>query len=117
MALQIDVDDKNGNLRARGSVDSTMEIEDKPADPAQPNAPATRMTHRITSDELFYDDATRKALYTGTPASLAKLSRPDGSTEAVQIEITLAPEGRTLREHYGLEVPSDVRPVAARVAS
>ena len=94
----IDVDDKNGTLRARGSVDSTMEIEDKPVDPAKPNAPATRMTHRITSNELFYDDATRKAVYTGAAGSPAKLSRPDGSTQAVQIDITLAPEGRTLRE-------------------
>jgi lipopolysaccharide export system protein LptA len=97
-AQQIDVDDKNGNLRARDTVDSTMEIEDKPADPNQPNAAAMRMVHRITSNELFYDDAARKALYTGSATSLAKLSRPDGSTEAVQIEITLAPEGRTLRE-------------------
>jgi lipopolysaccharide export system protein LptA len=97
-AQQIDVDDNNGNLRARGSVDSTMEIEDKPADPSKPDAPAARMPHRITSDELVYEDAARKAVYTGTPNSLAKLSRPDGSTEAVQIDVTLAAEGRTLKE-------------------
>jgi lipopolysaccharide export system protein LptA len=95
---QIDVDDKSGNLRARGSVDSTMDIEDKPADTTKSDVAVTRVAHRITSDELVYEDATRKATYTGTPGSPAKLTRPDGGTEGQQIEIILADEGRRLRE-------------------
>jgi hypothetical protein len=56
------------------------------------------IAHRITANELVYDDATRKAVYTGTPGSPAKLTRTDGSTEAQEIVIILADEGRRLRE-------------------
>ena len=96
---RIDLDDRSGNLRAKGGVDSTMDIEDKTQDGGRGTATTVaRVAHRITSEELVYDDATRKAVYTGTANAPAKLTRSDGSTEAGRIEIILAPEGRTLRQ-------------------
>jgi lipopolysaccharide export system protein LptA len=99
-AQQIVLDDKSGNLTARGSVDSTMEIEDQAGAGAGrgEKAGASRLLHRITAEQLVYEDQARRAIYTSTAPAQAKLTRPDGSTEAARIEVLLAAGSRTLRE-------------------
>lgn len=95
---QIVLDDKSGNLTASGSVDSTMEIEDQAGGGRGEGPAPSRLLHRITADQLVYEDAARRAVYTGTAQAPARLTRPDGSTDAARIELLLAAGSRTLRE-------------------
>ena len=106
-ADKIVVEDKTGNLRATTNVVTTMaltEPEDKaaPGKPAAPKADAAKpastadkpaVQPTITkADELLYEDAKHRAIYTGQ----AHMTGPSGDVTADKIELFLAEEGGEL---------------------
>jgi len=100
-AHQIVIDDKTGNLRATTNVISTMvltQAEDKkPAagkaaapKPATPKPVAEPTITRAA--ELLYEDAKRRATYTGS----AHMSGPSGDVTGDKIELFLTEQGGEL---------------------
>jgi lipopolysaccharide transport protein LptA len=93
------IDDKQGNLFAKGSARSRLILEEKdqPEKPKRPDATpaatATKKTETIArGDTLTYDNATRKAVYDGH----AHFSGPQGDVDGERIELFLDETGRTL---------------------
>ncbi len=99
-ADKIVIEDKSGNLRATTKVLSTMvltQAADKKAAPAKPEPkagaakPAADLTTTV-ADELLYEDAKRRATYTGH----AHMSGPSGDVTGDKIELFLAEKGGEL---------------------
>jgi lipopolysaccharide export system protein LptA len=90
-ADRIKLEDKTGNLRATGSVVTSMiltEATDGAAAKPAPNAEATN----TTADEFLYEDQRHRATYTGK----AHMSGPNGDVTAAKIELFLAEQGGQL---------------------
>ena len=103
-ADRIDIEDKTGNLRATTNVVTTMTLREpddtaaagKPA-PARPSgksgaakdAPPPTTT---VADELLYEDARHRAIYSGH----AHMSGPNGDVTGDRIELFMAEEGGAL---------------------
>jgi lipopolysaccharide export system protein LptA len=93
------LDDKQGNLLAKGSARSRLILDEKnqPKDPkpagTPPGPPTTKKTETIArGDTLTYDDAARKAVYEGH----AHFSGPQGDVDGDRIELFLDQSGRAL---------------------
>ncbi len=83
------LEEESGNLVARGTVRTVLELEE--ADVTTGKAKRSMTTG--TSDELVYTDTDRKALFTGQ----ARLVNPrDGDLKASRIELFLLEDGRQL---------------------
>ena len=86
---EIDLDDKTGNLNARGSVVSTMLLEQ--ADSKTRRKEKTKTT--VSADRLEYDDASRRAVYTGT----VRMSGAQGDVTSDTATLALAKDGNGLQ--------------------
>lgn len=79
----------SGNLTAKGTVRTVLELEEADVTTGKPERSMTTGT----SDELVYTDEDRKALFTGK----ARLVNPrDGDLRASRIELFLLEDGRQL---------------------
>jgi len=93
-ADRIVLEDKTGNLHATTNVETSMtltEAEDKPAGAGRPPAKPPEPTH-TTAEELVYEDAKHRAIYTGK----AHMNGPNGDVVADRIELFLAEQGGQL---------------------
>jgi len=96
-AARLTVDDATGNLSGTGKVATTFAIEEQDA-----KTGATRRTPSIGSaDEFRYEDAARRATYTGG----AHVAGPQGDLRAARIVLFLADETNQLER---LEAESSV---------
>jgi lipopolysaccharide export system protein LptA len=92
-ADKITLEDKSGNLRGEGNVNTLMlftRASDKTAKPGKPAAPVEPT--QTTAENLLYEDGARRATYTGK----AHMSGPDGDVTAEKIELFLAEQGGQL---------------------
>src|SRR5262249_54148594 len=81
----IEIDDKSGNLNARGTVRTRMKLED-----VDPKTNQRVLTDSNGASEVFaYDDAKRLAVYTGTSAARARLVGAQGDVSGDRIELYL----------------------------
>jgi LPS export ABC transporter protein LptC len=87
-AATITLDDRQGNLTARGGVRSTWRLAD--TDPA--TGRTERKTTIATAQDLVYEEAERRATYTTD----ARLNGPEGDLRAARIELYLTPAGDAL---------------------
>jgi lipopolysaccharide export system protein LptA len=99
-AQTIEVDKDGGNLKANGSVNSTLLLEERGA-----GRGAAPLKYHITSETLDYRDDLRAATYTGLPNAPVVLTATDGVTSGHKIVLTLARESRTVQR---LEATTDV---------
>ena len=84
------LDDQTGNLSASGTVRTTIQL-------VQLNEATQRQEVSLTraeADAFVYNDAARRAVYTGT----ARLRSEHGDLKADVIEVFLEPDGRTLNK-------------------
>jgi lipopolysaccharide export system protein LptA len=88
-AEEIVVEDASQNLSARRRVDTTLEL----AGPLDASSRTQPTIYRITSDELEFDHAARRATFRGAPADLRG---PDERAEGRTIEFRLAADSRTV---------------------
>ncbi len=93
------IDDKQGNLFAKGSARSRLILEekDRPKDqktsePSTATTPTKKTETIARGDTLTYDNAARKAVYEGH----AYFSGPQGEVDAGRIELFLDKTGRAL---------------------
>jgi lipopolysaccharide export system protein LptA len=80
----ITIDDKTGDLSATGPVTTTTMMEQATADNKK-----ERVRSIATAGAFKYDDAVRRATYTGA----AHMSGPQGDMTAAKIELYLKPSG------------------------
>lgn len=93
------LDEESGNLTARGTVRTVLELEEADAVTGK----AQRSMTTGTSDELVYTDTDRKALFTGQ----ARLVNPrDGDLKAGRIALFLLEDGRQLERLEAYEAVS-----------
>jgi LPS export ABC transporter protein LptC len=81
----VELDDKSGNLRARGNVTTVMLLED--TDPKTQKRALARTAGR--GESFDYDEAKRLAVYTGSGTSQANIVGPQGDVTADRIELYL----------------------------
>jgi lipopolysaccharide export system protein LptA len=81
----IELDDKTGNLTARGNVSTVMLLED--TDPKTKKRAVGRTLGR--GEALDYDEAKRLAVYTGSGKTQANIVGPQGDVTADRIELFL----------------------------
>jgi lipopolysaccharide export system protein LptA len=86
------LNDRTGNLTARGSVRTTMMLTDE--DPKTKTRKP--METRASADQLVYDDAKRLASYTATGTTLARLTNAQGDTTGNRIDLYLKESGGEL---------------------
>jgi lipopolysaccharide export system protein LptA len=92
-ADSIELDDKSGNLTAKGNVRTTMMLED--ADPKTGQRTVTKTTG--SGDTFVYQDDKRLATYTATGATLAHMVGPQGDVTARRIDLYLEQGGNELQ--------------------
>ena len=85
---------ETNNLTADGRVLAKFMVAPAQQGGGRGAAGARTVRYDLTSDTMVYDDAKRTATFAGKPA---KMTRAEGTTEAVQILIELAPETRTVQ--------------------
>ena len=86
------MNDRTGNLTARGNVGTTMMLTDE-----DPKTKVRKLTEtRATADMLVYDDAKRLATYTATGATPANLKSVDGDMSGNRIDLFLRESGSEL---------------------
>jgi lipopolysaccharide export system protein LptA len=92
---RVTVDDATGNLTAKGTVASTLILEQQDE--------KTKTIERVPSigsaDDFLYDDGLRRATYTGT----AHVSGPQGDLRAARIELYLSASASELDRVEGYE--------------
>jgi lipopolysaccharide transport protein LptA len=91
----ITVDSKSGNLKAEGSVRSTLMVQQTDVKTKEAKRVATIGTSRV----LDYDDETRRATYTTD----ARLNGPQGDLVAKKIEVFLGMDDNELERVEGYE--------------
>jgi lipopolysaccharide export system protein LptA len=104
------VDDRSGNLTARGHVSSVMFFDD--TDPKTKKKQSVQTT--ATADVLVYDDAKRIATYTTGPTAKAHMVGAQGDITAEQIELFLKVGGSELdraEADRSVVVKEDIRTV------
>lgn len=96
---KIVLEDKTGNLHATTNVTTIMTLEEAKDTKATNDPKATKDTKekptpptRTTADDLVYEDAKHRAIYTGNPHMVG----PDGDVTADRIELYLAEQGGQL---------------------
>jgi lipopolysaccharide export system protein LptA len=83
------MNDRTGNLTAKGNVRSTMMLEDE-----DPKTQARSLTEtRGSADNLVYDDAKRLATYTATGTTPARLTSVQGDMRGNRIDLYLKESG------------------------
>ena len=83
------MNDRTGNLTARGSVSSTMMLEDE-----DPKTKVRKLTEtNARADMLVYDDAKRLATYTATGTTPATLKNAQGDLSGGRIDLYLKEGG------------------------
>ena len=88
----IDIDDKSGNLNARGNVRTRMKLED-----VDPKTNQRVLTDTNGAADIFvYEDAKRLAVYTGTPAARAHLVGAQGDMSGDRLELYLKEQASEL---------------------
>ncbi len=88
----ITLDDKAGNLDARGKVRTVMFFDD--VDPKTKEKKSTQTTG--TADHLVYEDAKRLATYITGPSANAHIVGPQGDLTAEKIELFLKEKANEL---------------------
>jgi lipopolysaccharide export system protein LptA len=83
------VDDRSGNLTARGHVSSVMFFDEVDSKTQKKQSVQTT----ATADQLVYDDAKRLATYTAGPTAKAHMVGTQGDVTAEQIQLFLKPGG------------------------
>lgn len=83
------VDDRSGNLTARGHVSSVMFFDE--TDPKTQKKQPVQTT--ATADQMVYDDAKRLATYTSGPTAKAHMVGTQGDVTAERIQLFLKPGG------------------------
>jgi lipopolysaccharide export system protein LptA len=79
----IELDDKNANLTARGTVTTVMLLED-----TDPKTQKRRLARTAGRGETFdYDEAKRLAVFTGSGTTQANIVGPQGDVTADRIEL------------------------------
>jgi LPS export ABC transporter protein LptC len=92
-ADSIELDDKSGNLTAKGNVRTTMMLED-----TDPKTGQQTVTKTIgTADTFVYQDDKRLATYTATGTTLAHMVGPQGDVTARRIDLYLEEGGNALQ--------------------
>ena len=91
----ITVDSRSGNLKAEGSVRSTLMVQQTDAKTKEAKRVATIATSRV----LDYDDEARRATYTTD----ARLNGPQGDLVAKKIELYLGMDDNELERIEGYE--------------
>ena len=92
-ADKIVLEDKTGNLRATANVVTTMLINVSEGAGAKPKNPAPKpQATNTTADELLYEDAKHRALYTGN----VHMSGPISDVTSDRLELFLAEQGGDL---------------------
>lgn len=91
-ADSIEIDDRTGNLTARGHAKSTMLLED--LDPKTQKRTVTETN--ATADLLVYDDAKRVATYTSGPTGRANIVGAQGDLTGDRIDLFLKEGGKEL---------------------
>jgi lipopolysaccharide export system protein LptA len=91
------IDDKSGDLTAKGTVATTVTLEQvKKEQPKDAPSGAPKVKERVQSigksDDFAYEEATHRATYTGS----AHLTGPEGDITAAKIELYLKPSGNEL---------------------
>lgn len=92
------LDDRSGNLSASQHVRTRMLLDDRRA-ASQPGERAEQVETLGAADQLVYDDAERRATYTGH----AHVSGPQGDVTAHRIVMFLEEDGRTLERAEAYE--------------
>jgi LPS export ABC transporter protein LptC len=87
-ADRLTVDDATGNLTGKGRVTTALVIDQKD----DKTGKLERTTSIGSADAFLYEDASRRATYTGS----AHVSGPQGDLRAVKIELYLAPTDNEL---------------------
>lgn len=86
------LNDRSGNMTARGNVTTTMLLEE-----VEPNTKQTRLSQTVaTSDVLVYTDEKRLAVYTGSKTVQANMTGPYGDVTANRIDLYLKEGGNEL---------------------
>ena len=83
------VDDRSGNLTARGHVSSVMFFDEVDSKTQKKRSVQTT----ATADQLVYHDAERLATYTSGPTAKAHMVGTQGDVTAEQIQLFLKPGG------------------------
>jgi lipopolysaccharide transport protein LptA len=83
------VDDRSGNLTARGHVSSVMFFDETDTKTNKKQSVQTT----ATADQLVYDDDKRLATYTAGPTAKAHMVGTQGDVTADQIQLFLKPGG------------------------
>lgn len=84
----IDVDDRTGNLAARGNVRTVMWFEDE-----DPTTKKRTLAQTIASGDTFlYEEAKRLAIYTTGASAKAHINGPQGDVVGDRIELYLQPK-------------------------
>jgi len=94
----ITVDDSTGNLTAKGRVASTLMLEQRNDE----TKALERMPSVASSTDLLYEDALRRATYTGS----AHVSGPQGDLRAAKVELYLKDGGSELDRVEGYDTVS-----------
>ncbi len=89
----IELDDKSGNLTAKGNVHTTMMLED--TDPKTGQRTVTKTTG--AADTFVYQDDKRLATYTAEGTTLAHIVGPQGDVTARRIDLYLEEGGNQLQ--------------------
>ncbi len=95
-AVEISLDDSKGDLRAKGSVTSSMLLEQ--VDHKTNRTERTPTT--VNADQLFYEDATHRATYTG---HVRMKGGVEGDLKTDKAVLNLTDDGRSLRTLDGYE--------------
>ncbi|HEV3484275.1 MAG TPA: LptA/OstA family protein, partial [Vicinamibacterales bacterium] len=82
---RIEIDDKTGNLAARGGISTVMLLQD--TDPKTGKKTVQRTVGR--GDTFDYEEAKRLAVYVGTEKAQANIVGPQGDVTADRIELYL----------------------------
>jgi lipopolysaccharide transport protein LptA len=87
-ANAVDVDDKTGNLAARGNVRTVMFFEDE-----DPKTKKRSLAQTIASGDTFlYEEAKRLATYTTGASAKAHINGPQGDVVGDRIQLFLRPK-------------------------
>lgn len=103
-ADKVDLDDKKSDLRASGSVRSTLALDPATGKTAGTSkTPAASGPTRIAANALTYTDSTRVAVYTGS----AVLDSASGERlQGEQVTLTLEPSERKLKTAVATAAPN-----------
>jgi len=108
--VEIALDDAKGDLRARGSVVSTMmleQVDDK-------TKRKERVSTTVKADELFYEDAVHRATYTG---HVQMTGGVQGTLKTDKVILNLTQDGRaleTLEAFANVELHDDGTPTTGK---